>query len=76
MEVKKVLKMLLQLRKGSFKITRQKFRNALKRSIGANKEYADGCWGSFLDSPLHYICSRSSDKQGEELIRVCMKLGK
>lgn len=63
-------------RHGALKMTRQQFRNALKRSIGATKDYADGCWKHFQDAPLHYICSRSNVEQKLELIKLCMKLGK
>ena len=63
------------LRDGSFEMTRQQFRNALKRSIGASKDYADGCWVPFQDSPMHYICSRTDEAQSLELVRLCMELG-
>lgn len=66
---------LHRLRNGSFKMTRQQFRNCLKRSIGATKGYSDGCWKHFQDAPLHYICSRSHKEQQLELVRVCLRLG-
>lgn len=67
-----VLAIIEHLRDGGFAMTRQKFRNCLKRSIGANKEYADGCWADFQDAPIHYICSRSNLEQKYELIRTML----
>lgn len=63
------------LREGRFRMTKQQFRNALKRSIGATKDYADGCWIPFQDSPLDYILSRSHVEQKLELIKLCIRLG-
>lgn len=74
MEAAEILETFERFRNGAFAMTRQRFRNALKRSIGASKHYADGCWNNFQDSPLHYICSRSDQKQKLELIALCMKL--
>lgn len=71
-----VLAILTQVRNGSFLVTRRRFRNALKRSIGAHPNYADGCYKYFADSPLHYICSRTSNDQKLELIRICLRLGR
>ncbi len=69
-----ILDIISKLRHGSFEMSRQQFRNALKRSIGACSQYADGCWNHFRDAPVHYICSRTDREQKLELIRVCMKL--
>jgi hypothetical protein len=74
--VEQTLSSLHEIRNGSFKVTRQMFRNSLKRSIGATKDYADGCCRHFQDSPLHYICSRSHTDQQLELVRLCLKLSK
>ena len=63
------------LRRGAQKMTKQQFRNALKRSIGADKEYAAGAWIQFQDSPMHYLCSRNPQEQAMELVKIMMKLG-
>lgn len=61
------------LKLGVDDMTLQQFRNALKRSIGANKDYADGCWIPFMNDPLGYLATRNPQKQSEELIRVALK---
>jgi len=71
-----LLSHLHQLRDGAFRVTKQRFRNALKRSIGATPDYADPLWRHFQDSPLHYICSRTDRAQQLELVKACMALGR
>ena len=67
---------MLMVRKGSLLMSQQQFRNCLKRSIGAAKDYADGCWNGFQDSPMHYMASRVPLSQGKELFKKCLELGK
>jgi hypothetical protein len=76
MSEKELLTQLHRLRAGAFRVTKQRFRNALRRSIGATPDYADPLWRHFQDSPLHYICSRTDQAQQLELVRVCLALGK
>jgi len=58
---------------GLQKITRKQFRNALKRSIGATADYADGCWNTFQDNPLGYLATRNPQSQSEALLRIALK---
>jgi len=67
---------MLIVRKGSLEMSKQQFRNCLKRSIGANKYYADLCWKDFQDSPMHYMASRTPLYQGKVLFDKCLKLGR
>ncbi|HEY3379728.1 MAG TPA: hypothetical protein VGL77_19815 [Armatimonadota bacterium] len=71
-----LLDRLNTLRRGIDLMTRQQFRNALKRSIGADKDYADGCWIAFVNYPLGYLTTRNPSRQAVELIRVALKLAK
>jgi hypothetical protein len=71
-----VLETLFQFQRGLYRMTRQQFRNCLRRSIGATMDYADECWVPFQNNSVGYICSRTHLAQQLELIKVCMKLGK
>jgi hypothetical protein len=66
---------LKQFIHGSNRMTRQQFRNVLRKSIGASKDYADGCLNSFRDNPAGYVITRNPDVQGRYLIERCMELG-
>lgn len=74
-EIREMKHYLCLFKAGFYCITKQKFRNALKRSIGANKDYADGCWIAFQNSPMFYVLSRTDKAQTNELIKLCVKLG-
>ena len=71
-----MIEQLQRLQRGIHRMTRQQFRNALRRSLRADKSYADGCWIPFQDNPLGYLCTRRPQVQAEELIRVALRLGK
>jgi hypothetical protein len=71
----KALDCLQQLRCGIGKITMQQFRDALKRSINANKDYADKCWDMFQKTPMYYICARHPLTEGIELVELLLRLG-
>ena len=60
------------MRKGVHRMTKQDFRDSLKRSIDANEEYADGCWCLFMDSPMWYMTSRNPEIRGEDLLQTVM----
>jgi hypothetical protein len=66
---------LKQFVRGANRMTRQQFRNVLRKSIGAWKDYADGCFISFKDNPAGYVTTRNPDTQGRCLIERCMELG-
>ncbi len=66
---------MIMVRKGSLEMSKQQFRNCLKR-IGATKDYADGCWNNFQDSPMHYMASRTPLYQGKVLFDKCLELGR
>lgn len=63
-----------RLRDGAARMTRQQFRNCLKRSIGAGKDYADNCRRHFQDNPAAYLASRTPQTQSTELLRVILKI--
>lgn len=63
-----------RLRDGAARMTRQQFRNCLKRSIGADKGYADNCRRHFQDNPAAYLASRTPQTQSIELLRVIFRI--
>jgi len=76
LEAQCILRELHILNRGAALMTKQQFRNALSRSIGASKDYADGCFNSFKDNPMGYLTSRNPPQQAHALIRRMMIIGK
>lgn len=75
-EVDNALALCHRLRDGAGRMTRQQFRNSLKRSIGATKDYADGCWRSFQDNPAAFLAHRNPQTQSHDLLRVMLEITK
>jgi hypothetical protein len=73
-EVPYALGLCHRLRDGAARMTKQEFRNCLKRSIGADKDYADGCRRHFQDNPAAYLASRTPQVQSEELLRKMFEI--
>jgi len=67
---------LTRVRIGYACMSKQRFRNCLKRSIGAEKEDADRRYNIFYDNPLSYVCRTSNMDHSLELIRVMWNLGR
>jgi hypothetical protein len=75
-EIVAALDLCHRLRDGAARMTRQQFRNCLKRSIGAGKDYADGVWISFENNPAAFLAHRQPQSQSHELLRVLLEITK
>jgi len=75
-EIDSALALCHRLRDGAARMTRQQFRNCLKRSIGANKDYADGVRVSFQNNPAAFLAHRNPQTQSQELLRVILEITK
>ena len=75
-EIDSALALCHRLRDGAARMTRQQFRNCLKRSIGADKDYADGVRASFQNNPAAFLAHRNPQTQSQELLRVILKITK
>lgn len=73
-EVVQALAFCHRLRDGAARMTRQQFRNCLKRAIGADKDYADGVWISFQNNPAAFLAHRNPQSQSEEVLRVILEI--
>src|ERR1019366_9073798 len=73
-EITNALSLCHRLRDGAARMTRQQFRNCLKRSIGSNKDYADGVWIPFQDNPAAFLAHRTPQSQSRELLRVILEI--
>ncbi len=73
-EIESALALCHRLRDGAARMTRQQFRNCLKRSIGANKDYADGVRVSFQNNPAAFLAHRNPQTQSQELLRVILEI--
>ena len=52
-------------------ITREEFITAVTNFFGGNdRDYAEGCWNQFCQSPIGYIFSRNPMEQGEMLFKM------
>ena len=71
-----VLAICHRLRDGAARMTRQQFRNCLKRAIGADADYADNVWISFENNPAAFLAHRNPESQSIELIRVILEITK
>jgi hypothetical protein len=59
--------------RGFGKITIDEFRAVLKETIGASRDYADGCWGPFVSCPIGYCASRQPIIQGTKLTQLALQ---
>jgi len=75
-EVVNALALCHRLRDGAARMSRQQFRNSLNRSIGATKDYADGCWVSFQNNPAAFLAHRNPQTQSHDLLRVILEITK
>ncbi len=75
-EIESALSLCHRLQSGAAKMSREQFRASLRLSIGASKEYADGVYITFKDSPSSYLASRNPQSQSLDLIRIILDLTK
>lgn len=75
-EIERALKFCHRLRDGAARMTRQQFRDSLKRSIGATKDYADANWVSFQNNPAAFLAHRNPQSQSEDLLNVILEITK
>lgn len=75
-EIFGALELCHRLRNGAARMTKQEFRNCLKRAIRANKEYADGVRVHFQDNPAAFLAHRSPQSQSVELLKVILEITK
>jgi hypothetical protein len=55
-------------------MTKEQFRECLKRSINADADYADGVINHFRDNPAAFLAHRSPQTQSTELLRVLLEI--
>lgn len=75
-EIERALALCHRLRDGAARMTRQQFRNCLKRAIGADKSYSDQIIVHFRDNPAAFLAHRNPQSQSEELLKVILKITK
>ena len=63
-----------RLRNGAARMTRQQFRNALKKAIGADKDYADNVRVHFQNNPAAFLAHRQPQSQSTELLKVVLRI--
>lgn len=75
-EVKAALLLCHRLRNGAARMTKQQFRDCLKRAIDADADYSDNVRVQFQNNPAAFLAHRNPQSQSEELLAVLLDITK